>query len=106
MGLLDFLSPPFSFSLVGRWPKENDRFGVSVDDELVFGDAGDFPGPNGNKFRNDLNVVFPADTGVDCCGGCGCPTFEFERVKVVFEFGLVCGDGKCPMEKLLGGAER
>jgi len=34
---------------------------------LVFGDAGDFPGPNGNKFRNDLNVVFPADTGVDCC---------------------------------------
>jgi hypothetical protein len=59
----------------------------------VFGDAGDFPGPNGSKFRNDLNVVFPEDTGLDCCCGCDWPAFGFEGVKVVFEWGLVCGDG-------------
>ena len=59
----------------------------------MLGDAGDFPGPNGNRFRNDLNVVLPDDTGVDCCWGCGRLPFEFEEVKVVFELGLVCGDG-------------
>lgn len=64
-----------------------------MNEELVLGEAGVFPGPNGNRFRNDLNVVFPADTGVDCCWGCDWPAFEFEGVKVVFELGLVCGDG-------------
>ena len=58
----------------------------------MFGEAGDFPGPKGNKLRNDLNVVFPVDTGVDCCGGWRWLAFELE-VKVVFELGLVCGDG-------------
>lgn len=66
IGLLGFLSPPFSLSLLDRWPKENDRFGVNTEEELVFGDVGGFPGPNGNRFRNDLNVVLPANTGVDC----------------------------------------
>ena len=50
-------SLPFSFP--GRWPNENDRFGVNTEGELaVFEDAGDFPGLNDSKFRNDLNVVF------------------------------------------------
>lgn len=93
IGLLGFLSPPFSFSFAGRCPSENDRFGVSIDEELVFGEEGGFPGPNGNKLRNDLNVVFPAETGVDCCCGCGWPALEFEGVKAAFELGLVCGGG-------------
>ena len=48
-----------AFLLSRSLTNENDRFGVNTGGELaVFEDAGDFPGLNDNKFRNDLNVVF------------------------------------------------